>query len=683
MAVINGTAGDDTLEGAAGTDWLYGLAGNDVLEGGAGADLINGGAGSDTAAYTGSNAGVDVNLATARGAGGHAQGDVLTGIENLAGSNHRDTLTGDDGDNRLWGGAGDDIFYAGAGDDTLEGGAGHDYFSGDIGNDTLTGGTGNDTLYGGAGNDILEGGAGADTLDGGYAHPTAAGKFDTASYKGSDSGVTVYLATGTARGGHAEGDVLRYIENLIGSGHNDYLAGNSGNNHINGLSGDDAMDGGAGADTLDAGEGGDVLSGGTGADHFIVGAGTDTINDFRAGEGDTLEFRFDINDAHVDVRLNYVKITHGANSVKIQGKDHQWYDELLPSAEYVARYPFSAIVADGTVRDVSGDTDRGNFRDHLIAYESGSALRGKKGRDYLEGSDGRDFLVGGNARDWLTGGRGGDRLQGGKQDDILTGGTGRDKFIFRTDHGKDIVTDFSVGRDTLELHGAGFPDLTIKKWAKGTGVRVEWDEGTIYLEGVQKDALTEASFAFVAPAPEPGAETPEAPAYTPVARVPESTDGLNRIQADNSRRDWGGDTNRGNLRDHLIADSGGSALRGKKGRDYLEGAGGDDFLSGGTARDWLVGGRGGDRLQGGAQDDILTGGTGQDTFVFRTDHGADIITDFSVGKDTLELHDATFSDLTIRKWAKGTGARVEWDEGTIYLEGVQRDALTEDSFAFV
>ncbi|MBC6443340.1 MAG: glycoside hydrolase, partial [Rhodobacteraceae bacterium] len=125
-------------------------------------------------------------------------------------------------------------------------------------------------------------------------------------------------------------------------------------------------------------------------------------------------------------------------------------------------------------------------------------LRGKKGRDYLEGGNGNDFLSGGNARDWLVGGRGGDRLQGGKQDDILTGDQGRDTFVFRADHGRDIVTDFAVGKDTLELKGAEFSDLTIKKAFKGTGARVEWDEGTILLEGVQRDSLTEDDFAFIA-----------------------------------------------------------------------------------------------------------------------------------------------------------------------------------------
>jgi len=66
-----------------------------------------------------SNAAVNVNLADDSGQGGHAQGDVLTGIENLTGSAFADTLTG---------GAGRDALDGGAGNDSLTGGAGADVF---------------------------------------------------------------------------------------------------------------------------------------------------------------------------------------------------------------------------------------------------------------------------------------------------------------------------------------------------------------------------------------------------------------------------------------------------------------------------------------------------------------------------------------------------------------------------
>ena len=44
-----------------------------------------------------------VNLATRRGAGGHAGYDTLIGIENREGSDHDDTLIGNTGDNVLRG----------------------------------------------------------------------------------------------------------------------------------------------------------------------------------------------------------------------------------------------------------------------------------------------------------------------------------------------------------------------------------------------------------------------------------------------------------------------------------------------------------------------------------------------------------------------------------------------------
>jgi len=369
----------------------------------------------------------------------------------------------------------------------------------------------------------------------------------------------------TLHGGAGEDEFIggAVSDELYGNAGDDYLHGNAGNDlldggagddYLHGGSGNDSLDGGTGNDALNAGSGRDVLTGGIGADNFVVGSGEDIVMDFKASEGDTLEFSFDVSDAAIVTGPAFTTITHGSDSVTIHGQDHQWYvapepepveeetptevtPEPAPESEEptevagetpaetpevpaytpVARIPgenylkgetlnsvFHRIQADNSRREWIGDTHQapegepGNFRDHMIADSGGSTLRSKKGRDYLEGANGNDFLSGGNARDWLVGGRGGDRLQGGRQDDVLTGGTGRDIFVFRADHGRDIVTDFAVGKDTLALEGVEFSDLTIKKWAKGTGARVEWDEGTIYLEGVQKDALTEDSFEFIA-----------------------------------------------------------------------------------------------------------------------------------------------------------------------------------------
>ena len=273
----------ENLIGSGYDDILLGGSKDNILEGGAGADRFSGGAGIDTASYSGSSVAVTVNLATGRGSGGDAQGDILKLIENFVGSDHDDRLTGDKNNNILEGGAGDDRLVGGAGDDHLDGGEGSDTASyagsseavrvnlatgsvagGDATGDRFTsienliGSRYNDILTGDSGDNILEGGAGADELEG-------AGGSDTASYAGSSAAVRVNLSYGRGDGGDAQGDRLISIESLIGSDHDDTLVGDAGNNILDGSAGDDQLNGGAGDDTL---------TGGLGADTYVFHLGT-------------------------------------------------------------------------------------------------------------------------------------------------------------------------------------------------------------------------------------------------------------------------------------------------------------------------------------------------------------------------------------------------------------------------
>jgi Ca2+-binding RTX toxin-like protein len=126
--VLTGGDGNDVLRGGDGDDTLNGGTGNDILEGGAGADVLNGGDGIDTAHYANSPGGVMVNLATGIAIGGDAQGDTLSGIEQVLGSAFNDTLIGDAGANALLGQGGDDSLTGGGGGDLLKGGTGNDTF---------------------------------------------------------------------------------------------------------------------------------------------------------------------------------------------------------------------------------------------------------------------------------------------------------------------------------------------------------------------------------------------------------------------------------------------------------------------------------------------------------------------------------------------------------------------------
>ena len=462
--VIFAFGGDDLVFGYDGNDVILGMDGNDILIGGAGADELDGGAGSfDNASYTDSGAGVVVSLATGEGFGGTAQGDVLSNIEGLQGSNHDDRLLGNHGPNYLGGNGGDDDLFGGGGadhldggldDDTLEGGSGADYLNGGSGidwasyrdsgvgvlvdlasgngsggtaagdtlvdvenvsgslyDDRLVGNDAGNTLWGKDGNDTLKGGGGADILDGGHGR-------DTASYDGSPEGVYVSLTDHTASGGHASGDELTHIENLTGSAHSDFLTGDGDVNTLTGLGSGDLLMGGGGGDALNGGSGDDVLYGQGGGDDLDGGSGDDTLEGGVAG--DTLE---------------------GGSGIDLAS-----YDES-PAGVLV-----SLLTGTGSGGHAEGDTLGG------IENVSGSTyadqLWGNDDVNWLGGAGGDDIVKGFGGADILYGGFGNDTLGGGAGADTMTGGYGND--TYHVDNSADVVTESGGQGTDVVLAGVSY-----------------------------------------------------------------------------------------------------------------------------------------------------------------------------------------------------------------------------------
>ena len=227
---LTGSGGDDELTGCDCDSILEGGAGDDTVEGGTGEDTLDGGADLDTASYATAAAGVGVSLASGKGTVGDAAGDVLSGIENLTGSVHADSLRGDAAAN------------------------------------VLLGGEGADNLVGAAGADVLDGGDG----------------FDMTDYRTSRLGVSLDLdaggpGTGLGTGGDAAGDTLSGIERVLGSNLDDTLLGGALGDRLEGMVGDDAIEGRGGDDLLKGAEGLDTLRGGEGADMLYGGAAADAL----------------------------------------------------------------------------------------------------------------------------------------------------------------------------------------------------------------------------------------------------------------------------------------------------------------------------------------------------------------------------------------------------------------------
>ncbi|MFC3073005.1 calcium-binding protein [Shinella pollutisoli] len=172
--VVSGGSGNDIFKvktlhsvykGDSGNDTFYSVGYENTFKGGRGRDTINYSLQDSTSGERGRGIYVDLDKGFAEALSGREE--TLESIENVVGTNFRDTLIGTDGSNIIKGRGGNDQLEGLGGNDRLYGGAGKDVIYGDSGNDDLYGDSGNDRLYGGSGKDDLVGGSGNDLLVGG------------------------------------------------------------------------------------------------------------------------------------------------------------------------------------------------------------------------------------------------------------------------------------------------------------------------------------------------------------------------------------------------------------------------------------------------------------------------------------------------------------------------------------
>jgi Ca2+-binding RTX toxin-like protein len=131
-----------------------------------------------------------------------------------------------------------------------------------------------------------------------------------------------------------------------------------------------------------------------------------------------------------------------------------------------------------------------------------------------------------------------------------------------------------------------------------------------------------------------------------------------------------------------VTESGHQAVQGTSAADTLTGGDGNDILFGGAGSDQLIGndgddillgGLGNDTLQGGAGNDTLVGGEGDDIFLWKEDDqgqgdspAVDVVKDFGVGNNTLELSDL-LQDATEGTIDGFIMAQEEGDDTVLYI----------------
>ena len=107
----------------------------------------------------------------------------------------------------------------------------------------------------------------------------------------------------------------------------------------------------------------------------------------------------------------------------------------------------------------AGDTYNGI--ENLRGTGADDDLRGDGGDNQLDGLGGDDILIGRGGDDLLRGASGDDLLFGNSGNDTLIGGSGADDFRFASlSDGVDVITDFAINVDTIQLNNVAFTSLS-------------------------------------------------------------------------------------------------------------------------------------------------------------------------------------------------------------------------------
>ncbi|WP_189410352.1 calcium-binding protein [Neogemmobacter tilapiae] len=275
----------------------------------------------------------------------------------------------------------------------------------------------------------------------------------------------------------------------------------------------------------------------------------------------------------------------------------------------------------------------------------------------LTGNTQGDLLSGGAGNEVLRGLEGDDILMDGAGSDVLWGGAGADVFVLAADGHSDVIRDFELGVDRIDLSGWGrlydLSAVSIKRYSAGH-ITLTWQSESLTIYPVGEVKLTYNSFSR-------GAlfqlwHVVAEPVYEGLHLEGSAQDDtqLGGAGADTFRGSAGNDVIEGragfDLVDYsgydtallvdlendaahqggasgdvlvgiegVIGGAGDDTLAGSGEGNLLRGLGGEDLLMGRAGTDTLHGGAGNDRLEGGLGRDKLVGGLGQDEASYDSD----------------------------------------------------------------
>ncbi|WP_423298271.1 calcium-binding protein, partial [Arcobacter sp. YIC-310] len=633
-----------------------------IMQSGNVANVIKGGAnGVDTidySNYTTNGIKIDLSLTAAQEIVS-GDFDTVEGIENIIGSQLKDTITGNDENNDIDGHEGSDAIISSAGTDNINGGvdatsndidtvdysnqtqkvvlttqAGtsnytvnktassssdsltnieevigssyddnmtgdnqKDVFKSGSGNDELTGNAGDDSLYGEDGDDKLIGGTGNDILDGG--DNTSIG--DTVDYSLRTDEIKVDLTNSEAIIDTSNDDSFDATDEQDSLLNIENVEATAGNDTLIGDNSNNTLIGNAGNDLLEGGMGADYLTGNAGDDTFTFKTSNETTGDFIDG-GEGSEVAGD--------RIDYSLVTDGVNVTL--GEAGVETNVIISNAN------------DHKIKDIE-NVDGTNQKDIITGNSENNTLKGNDEDDVLTGNAGDDKLYGGNNNDVLSGGAGNDLLDGGDGNDTVDyKNASEDLDVDITDGTKFIST--SQGTDTFKdiegiIGGSGNDKLTGNTGANtligndgndtllGNGVST--GSGIDYLDGGDNTANGGDFVSF---------------SY--------SSTGINVDLSITTQQDTDGI----NGADLII-----------KNIENVEGSNGNDIITGNSSKNIIKGLDGADSINASAGDDYIYGGNET------SDNSLNDIVDYSTqSKKIILTQDLGSADYTVNKVAGGS-----------------------------
>jgi Ca2+-binding RTX toxin-like protein len=232
------------------------------------------------------------------------------------------------------------------------------------------------------------------------------------------------------------------------------------------------------------------LTGSNRNDVFSVGASQLQSLQLRAGRGyDTLKITGGSNASissyttaqwreleAIDLTLATGAVNLSVSATLLSNSNTRALDITISNASHLTLASSTA----GVSLFGSGHVQLANGSNNIVSIASGNVL-----------------ITGGTGADRITASTFGNTLDGGGGNDSLVGNSGTDVFVHTAGSGSDIIVNFSVANDSLDLSGhppLNFWDIQKSMSSQNGGTLIALPNGSLFIEGVSPGALTREDF---------------------------------------------------------------------------------------------------------------------------------------------------------------------------------------------